>query len=321
MSAARPVGVLLVDLGGPASEAEVAPFVERLLGDPSVIPLPRLPRLAVAAAASRVRAREARRRYRAIGGRSPLLDELPDLAGRLGEALGPGFEVRHGFRHARPSVDGAVRDLAAAGARRLVGLPAFPQASATTAGSCVAALREAAAAAGLPSLTTPSFPEAPGYLEALEAGAREAARDADHLLLVAHGLPLSHLRRGDPYAWEVERTARALERWLGTSGRVSLAYQSRLGPVRWVGPHLEDEVRRLGRGGVRALGVVPLSFACENLETRYDLDVELPALAARAGVERVRRAPAPGRHPAFVAALAELVRAALRDGGWTGVAP
>jgi ferrochelatase len=93
-------------------------------------------------------------------------------------------------------------------------------------------------------------------------------------------------------------------------GPVVLGYQSRIGPVRWVGPQVEDVVARLAAEGVTALTVVPLTFVCEHLETRYDLDLALKATAWEAGIHHYERVPAVGTHPAFIAGLADQVRAA-----------
>ena len=132
----------------------------------------------------------------------------------------------------------------------------------------------------------------------------------------AHGLPARAARRGERYLEEVARTTRALARRLPAGVGCSLAFQSRLGPMKWTGPSLEDEVARLAADGVRSLVVAPISFACENLETLYELDIELAAHAARCGITAFARAPVPGCHPAFIREIALLVRREARAAGW-----
>ena len=140
------------------------------------------------------------------------------------------------------------------------------------------------------------------------------------MILTAHGLPESIIRKGDPYQVEVEATAAGLADSLGLNGdeaRWSLAFQSRLGPTRWLRPYLSDEIQTVAARGVKRLCVVPISFACENLETRYDLDLEAADLARRSGCTRYRRAPTPGLHRLFIEQLAYLVRTVAEEKGWS----
>ncbi len=139
---------------------------------------------------------------------------------------------------------------------------------------------------------------------------------ADHLLFTAHGLPVRVIERGDPYVEQVERTVEALTARLGSSLPVSLAFQSRLGPVEWVGPHIDDEIRRLAAEGVRTLVAAPVTFTCENLETLWDLDREMAELSRSCGIETWRRAPAPGTSEDLIDQLARLVTERASGAGW-----
>jgi ferrochelatase len=160
----------------------------------------------------------------------------------------------------------------------------------------------------------PSFGAQPRVLELWSALLDDALREAGagaRVLFVAHGIPQRNVRRGDPYAREVEHSARQLGERLPSGTEWSLAYQSRVGPVAWTGPYIEEALHeQLARR--EPLVLMPLSFVSECLETRYDLDEVAASEAERAGV-LLRRVPTLDRHPDFAAVLAELVHTGLRE--------
>ena len=176
-----------------------------------------------------------------------------------------------------------------------------------------------AATADVPGLRVeelPPYPTLPGLVVPLAAAAAEAvsALQAEGLqtavLVTAHGLPERYVRDGDPYVDHVGQTFEAFRREAKLPVPVTLGFQSRIGPVRWVGPQVDEVVERLARGGTRALVVVPATFVCEHLETRYDLDLVLRSVAWEHGIRRYTRIPTVSTAPAFIQGLADHVRAA-----------
>jgi ferrochelatase len=162
-----------------------------------------------------------------------------------------------------------------------------------------------------------SYPDDPGFIAASgecldEALSQLSPEDAEHRLVVfsAHGLPVRDIRAGDPYESEVQRTARALAAHAGLrEGEWALTYQSRVAPLQWLGPDTVKFVEANARG--RAMVFVPVAFVSEHLETLYDLDILAREAALKAGARTVVRARAVGARPAFIAALAGLVRREL----------
>jgi ferrochelatase len=131
------------------------------------------------------------------------------------------------------------------------------------------------------------------------------------LLLSAHGLPERIIAKGDPYQWQVEQTAAALVERLGENGLDwTVCYQSRVGPLQWIGPATDAEVRRVGADAKGAI-VVPISFVSEHSETLVELDMDYAELAREAGVRDYLRVPTVGTRPEFISGLAELVRQSL----------
>ncbi len=310
------VAVLLMDYGAPGTDAEVRPFIARLLSDSAILPLPWGLRHALANGIAWRRAGRVAGRYRAIGG-SPLPAAVSTMAETIGDRLGKRFEVRPAYCYSAPRVAQVVSNLAGDGIGRVVGVPLFPQRSHVTTDSCQRRLLQAAQRSGLAAAMVPDFPTAPGLLDALREGVEPLLRPGAHVLMVAHGLPLRLERAGDPYPSRVRETAEALAGMLPTEQPWSLAFQSRLGPAAWTGPYLDEELERLAKAGVSDLVLVPLSFASENLETRWDLDEVASEQARTLGIARVVRSPTPGAHPAFLDLVHDLVREAVRSAGWS----
>jgi protoporphyrin/coproporphyrin ferrochelatase len=313
---AERVAVLLMDYGAPSSDDEVRPFIGALLSDPGMLPLPWGPRQLLAWWIAWKRAGKVRDRYRAVGG-SPLPQAVGALACALGDRLGDSFAVRPAYCFAAPRIDAVVAELADEGVRRVLGVPLFPQRSTVTSDSCQRLLLAATRRHGLEAGLTRDFPTSDGLVDALADGLLPLVGQRTHVLMVAHGLPRRLAQAGDPYPERVRETAEALASRLPLGQPWSLAFQSRMGRAEWTGPYLEEQLERLAGEGVRELVLAPLSFAVENLETRWDLDHQATRLAEQLGMRRVARAPTPGAHPAFHDLLHALVHHGVRRSGWS----
>jgi len=316
--------IVLFNLGGPDALDAVEPFLYNLFSDPAIIRLPRFLRLFVAGRISRRRAPIAREIYRHIGGKSPILEETQKQARALEAALADLGEVRVfiAMRYWHPKSDVTAVEVKGYAPDRVVLLPLYPQFSTTTTKSSLIEWYRAAEPIGLlaPRVTTTAlccYPTVEGLIEAQSALIapllQEAAAEGPvRLLLSAHGLPERIVKKGDPYAWQVEQTAARIVARLGIKDLDwRLCYQSRVGPMKWIGPATDDEIRRAGADG-KSLVVAPIAFVSEHSETLVELDIEYRKLAEESGVLAYRRAPAVACHPAFIGALADLVRQNLR---------
>jgi len=311
--------VVLFSLGAPDSPDAVAPFLYNLFSDPAVMRLPGLVRRPLARLIANRRARTAQGIYDRLGGSSPLLANTEAQARALETRLGPDHRVFVAMRYWRPFAAETARAVKAWGADEIVLLPLYPQFSSTTTASSLADWHRAAREAGLvaPARAICCYPDAPGFIEAAAAEIRivlEAwrSREPKRILFSAHGLPERIVARGDPYPWQVARTVEAIRAALGPAldGIDSvLCYQSRVGPLKWLGPSIDDEVRRAGAEKIGLL-VVPVAFVSEHSETLVELDVEYRHRAGEAGVPTYLRAPTVGTSAAFIAGLADLVATA-----------
>jgi ferrochelatase len=319
----HPYGVLLFNLGGPGTLGEVEPFLVNLFSDRDIIELPlgALLQPAFARLIAKARGPSVRRNYASIGGGSPqlrlTLAQAKALSARLSRGDGR-VPVAVAMRYWRPGTAEALRRLAASDIERVVTLTLYPHYSRATTGSSE---RELARVLERPEWRgrfrvsgVDRYPEEPAYLDALAATVRESlagfpaeTRDGVVLLFSAHGLPQRFVDAGDPYVAETRATVRGVLERLGVPNRHALAYQSRTGPVKWIGPGTDEVLRTLGREGVRGVLVVPVSFVSDHIETLYELDQLFAGEARRAGIEDYRRTPALNTRPAFIEALAGLV--------------
>jgi ferrochelatase len=316
--------VLFLQLGGPETLEDVPAFLYRLFSDPDVIRVkPAILRKAIAASIALGRKKASRALYASIGGGSPirrLTEEQAAGTERLLRAEGRDVVVRAAMTCSAPLVEDVVRDLAAAGTRRFLALPLYPQYSLTTTKGALERSRSAVArlAAGARLDEIGSWPTHPLFVEAHAESIREELAkfpdprpEAVHLLFSAHSIPKSLVtKEGDPYPEEVEAGIRAIQSRLGWSGPATLAFQSKLGPVEWLGPPTLEVIRELGRRGSRQVLAVPIAFVTDHVETLQEIDQLFAGEAKQAGIAHFRRTPGLNSRPTFLRALADLVRSA-----------
>ena len=319
----RKIAVVLFNLGGPDGPDAVRPFLFNLFNDPAIIGLPGILRTAVAKLISSRREESAKANYALMGGGSPLLPETRRQAAALETALAarsPGDEIRCfiAMRYWHPMTDATAAEVAAWGPDEIVLLPLYPQFSTTTTGSSAKAWGEAYRGPGKVR-TVCCYPAAAGLIEAHARLIRESWAAAGHpgpvrLLFSAHGLPEKVVKAGDPYQVQIEATCAAVAAALGEGWDWKVCYQSRVGPMKWIGPSTDDEIRAASAEGL-ALVVTPIAFVSEHVETLVELDHEYGELARTAGCPAYVRVPALGIDNVFIDSLAEMAIASLGRSG------
>lgn len=318
----RRIAVVLFNLGGPDDQASVRPFLFNLFSDPAIIGLPNPFRTLLAGLISSRREKSAQANYALMGGGSPLLPETRRQAAALEQALAerlPADEVRAfvAMRYWSPLSEDTAVEVAAWGPDEIVLLPLYPQFSTTTTESSLKRWAEVYAGSGV-SRTVCCYPRATGWIEAQADGVTAELSEAGdrpmRVLFSAHGIPESLVaKKGDPYQEQVEATCAAiaaraqLKDW-------SICYQSRVGPMKWLGPSTPEAIAQAARDGVGVV-VVPVAFVSEHIETLVELDMEYRELAHEQGVAPYLRAPAVGLAAPFIGALAEATVEALSRGG------
>jgi len=315
------IAVVLFNLGGPDSLDAVKPFLENLFGDPAILALPAMLRKPLAKFIAARRAPMARAIYAELGGGSPILPETEQQADRLkAELIARGFEAECfiAMRCWHPFTSQAVREVKNYRPDRVILLPLYPQYSTTTSRSSLSEWRKQARREGIefPVQEVCCFPFETGLIDALvdilRRGLGQRRPGIDYrVLFSAHGLPKRIVQKGDPYQWQVERTVAAVvEKLAEVKLDWQICYQSRVGPLEWIGPATQSEIQRAGAEG-KAVIIQPVAFVSEHSETLVELDKEYFKVAQGAGVLDYIRLPTVRTHPDFIRGLADLVEAAL----------
>jgi len=317
-TAARPSAVLLLNMGGPDSEEAVEPFLANLFSDPAILPLP-LPgffRGALARFIARKRAAKVRPRYSALGGKSPQLEitarqteELEKLLRSDGD-----WKVRCAMRYWHPRAEDVMDEILSFRPGELVVVSLYPHYSKAVGGSSLKEIREIVGrrCPGLPVRYVEEFHSHPLFIKAHADRIAAALATFPHegrdtfVLFSAHNLPEKLIRQGDPYLDQVQGTIKALLPGIGKRPW-TLAFQSRSGPVRWLGPETLDTLRELAAEGRREVLFVPLSFVCDQIETLYEIDGFYTEEAGRLGIAAFRRTPSFNEAGDFIALLRALV--------------
>jgi len=308
--------VVLLNLGGPDSLEAVRPFLYNLFSDPDIfkLPLAQLTQKPFASLISRRRAPEAAKGYAAIGGKSPLLDNTRAQAQALRRVLAdtdPTIDVHICMRYWHPMAPAVVGELKQREYEKILLLPLYPQYSLTTTGSAVNAFeRECQRQHYHPQVTlVREWYDEPAYQQAIvQTLNTELARFPDprpdrvELLLSAHGLPRKIVDAGDPYAKQIIATADGVRAKLGWP-KVTLCYQSRVGPLEWLKPYTETVIRDKARAGAKQMLVYPIAFVSDHVETLYELGILYADLARESGIAHYRVAPALNADPGLIDAL------------------
>ena len=318
----RKIAIIAFNLGGPDSLDTVEPFLFNLFSDPAIIRLPNPFRFILARLISKRRAPEAKHIYSQIGNRSPIVPlsqaQMAALETKLNTKSNDQFRTFIVMRYWHPMADEVAREVKEFGPDEVVLLPLYPQFSTTTTASSFKDWERAAHKAGLtmPHHRICCYPDNADFVEAyvqlaLPIMQRALAENPNtSLFLSAHGLPEKVVKAGDPYPLQVEAGAQAiikgLEEKLGQSIIAKVTYQSRVGPLKWIGPATDDMIIEAGREG-RSVVILPIAFVSEHSETLVELDLEYAALAKESGVPYYHRVPTVDCHQSFIKALSDLV--------------
>lgn len=315
------LGVVLFQLGGPDSLDAVEPFLRNLFNDPDIIDIPfgRLLRPVLSRVIASRRAPRVSRLYHEIGGMSPIRETTLRQAAALEKQLNYEFDctVVTAMRYWTPDTGDALGALIDFDPATVVLLPLYPHYSRTTTGSSFNEWDRMVSRRRIRferELRIDSFQTYPLYLDALIekinerlASYEELRRHRTHILFSAHGLPVKVIDRGDPYKEQIEETVREVMIRGRFANSYSLAFQSRVGPMKWLEPFTQDEIARLARAGTRSLLVVPISFVSDHLETLHELGIEIRDYALGAGIRHYDLTAALDDSPRFITALRNLV--------------
>lgn len=332
MSLGEKTAVILLNFGGPVSLAEVKMFLRRIFSDPNILPVrPGFVRKALASVIARRALKKSIRKYKAIGGASPLVDITQRQADALQKELkyrGQPMRVYPAMRYSQPEIEETILNALFEHPEEFIIFPLYPHYSITTTGSAFAIAQPF-----LKELIQPtpqvgpfgkvryveSYESHPGYVQALAGKLRASLDEAKksgekaQVMFSAHSLPRRLWIKDSLYISHIKTTARLVAEAAGVEN-YELAFQSGRprrgffgsGCATWLGPTVEEMLGRLAGGGCKSVVVMPLSFTCDNIETLYDIDIKLKEEADKLSVT-LRRTESLNDSPAFIAALADIV--------------
>ncbi len=314
----KKTAVILFNLGGPDSKGSIRPFLMNFFTDPPIIRLPVPLRYLVAHfIAGRRSKNEADTGYAALGYRAPLLENTQAQAAALQDRLGEDHKVFVCMRYWHPMAGQVVREVKAYAPDRIVILPLYPQFSTTTTGSSLRVWRQACKSAGLdvPTGMTCCYPREIGFVNASARLLRQSyeamiqkGSSRPRVLFSAHGLPEKVIAGGDPYQWQCEQSASEIAHATGIESLDwQICYQSKVGPLKWIGPSTTEALDKAAAAGLSVL-IYAHAFVSDHIETLVEIDQEYAHYAKEKGIPHFARVPALGTDDTFIEGLAGMVR-------------
>lgn len=309
------IAIILFNLGGPDSPAAVKPFLFNLFNDPAIITLPNPFRFIVAKLISRRRESSAQAIYAHLGGKSPILELTLEQQLHLEKLLKEQYSDRGNFkiftsmRYYKPFSREVVKKVKAFNPDEIILLPLYPQFSTTTSNSSINDWQQEAYKQHLKAKVKAvcCYGEEEHFINAHVNLIKEAYNEAKHkgtprIIFSAHGLPEKIIAAGDPYQWQIEQTSHAIMQHFEKNVDWSISYQSRVGPLKWIGPSTEEEIIRAGNDKLPVV-IVPIAFVSEHSETLVELDIDYKKLAEDHNVPGYIRVAALGTDSYFIQSL------------------
>ena len=306
--------IVLLNMGGPNNLNEVEMFLHNMFNDPYIIRTKStLLRRFIAGMITLTRAEKSQDIYRQIGGKSPLVELTRKLVSGLSEVVGSDVTVDFVMRYTPPMAEEVCQRLKDQGIEKVYLIPLYPQYSSTTTQSSLDDFEAIAHKIGWDVITVEikHFFAHETYNRCVIARIKEALRDDPagdfDLIFSAHGLPQKIVDQGDPYQRQVIAHVGLIEDMMKKVGlhfhAVHLAYQSKVGPMKWLEPSLESTLHSLQN---KRVIIVPIAFTVDNSETDFELSIEYAEVAHECGFDAYRVCRCPNDHPLFVQTLKEL---------------
>ena len=308
--------VILFNLGGPDKLENVEPFLFNLFYDPAILNLPKFLRYPLAKLISNRRAPTAKKIYEELGGASPILkltiDQSNSLENKLNdEDQNNEYKCFIVMRCWHPRAENVIHEVKNFNPDEVILLPLYPQYSAATSGSSIKEWHTVCKKNdyNVKTSTICCYPTEANFIDAHIDEIYKKIKDLKNYKLIfsAHGLPEKNIKKGDPYQWQVEQSVNKIVNKMNIKNLDwILSYQSRVGPLKWIGPSTEDVIVENSKIG-KKIALVPIAFVSEHSETLVELDIEYKELADKNGCVEYVRIPALGVNVNFISSLSNLV--------------
>ena len=307
--------VVLFNLGGPDKLESVEPFLFNLFNDPAILSVPSIFRYPLAKFISKRRAPVAKNIYKEIGNKSPILKLTQAQAKSLENSLSKigDYKCFVVIRCWHPRASNVIEKVKEYNPEEIILLPLYPQYSASTSGSSIGEWNDLCKKENdnIKTKTICCYPTESNFIESHISLIKKTIKKIENknfkLIFSAHGLPENKIKKGDPYQWQVEETVKEIiYRMKNDNLDYIISYQSRVGPLKWIGPPTDEVIIEYSQKK-KGIVIVPVAFVSEHSETLVELDIEYKKLAEKNGCSFYKRVPALGIEENFIKGLAELV--------------
>ena len=308
--------VILFNLGGPDKLESVEPFLFNLFNDPAILNLPSFFRYPLAKLIANRRAPTAKKIYSELGGSSPILKLTKEQATALELKLNKAdsaseYKCFIVMRCWHPRAENVIKDVINYNPDEIILMPLYPQYSAATSGSSIKEWNDVCLKNNfnVKTSTICCYPTDENFVLAHKDEIIKKISNLKNFKLIfsAHGLPEKNIKKGDPYQWQVEQSVAKIVKALNIENLDwILSYQSRVGPLRWIGPSTEDIIIENSKLG-KHIVLVPIAFVSEHSETLVELDIEYKELADKNGCKNYLRVPALGTNTNYIKAMSDLI--------------
>ena len=308
--------VVLLNMGGPNNLDEVEMFLKNMFADKNILTMKsNLLRKMIGGMIVFNRTESSQEIYRQLGGKSPIVGHTKSLVSKLQERLGEDVIVDFVMRYTPPFASEVIERLNQEEVEKIYLIPLYPQQSSTTTKSSLEDFEEAYhdSQGSAILVEIKHFFENTTYNNSIIERIKEKMGNDDYrnfdIIFSAHGLPQKIVDAGDVYQKHVEKHVEILKEMLHTQEMgfhdVHLAYQSKVGPMAWLKPSLEDKLKSVRNRGVI---IFPLAFTIDNSETDFELEVEYREIAEELGFKEYRVCRCPNDSDLFVDALCEIYK-------------
>ena len=308
--------IILFNLGGPDKIENVEPFLFNLFNDPAILNLPTFLRYPLAKLISNRRAPVAKKIYEELGGASPILELTKEQSDALEKKINQDQEIDEYkcfivMRCWHPRAEQVIKEVQFFNPEDVILMPLYPQYSAATSGSSIKEWKDVCKKNQykVKTSTICCYPTDQNFVKAHTKEILKKIKDLKNFKLIfsAHGLPEKNIKKGDPYQWQVEQSVKKIVEELNIENLDwILSYQSRVGPLKWIGPSTEDIIIKNSKIG-KHIVLVPIAFVSEHSETLVELDIEYKELADVNGCKNYTRVPALGTNEDFIKTMSDLI--------------
>jgi len=308
--------VILFNLGGPDKLENVESFLFNLFYDPAILNLPSFLRFPLAKLIANRRAPTAKKIYQELGGSSPILKLTEEQSHALESKLNEDdnlsdYKCFIVMRCWHPRAENVIKEVINYNPDEIILMPLYPQYSAATSGSSIKEWNDVCAKNNykVKTSTICCYPTDENFIKAHKNEIIKKINNLKNFKLIfsAHGLPEKNIKKGDPYQWQVEQSVDKIVKALNIKELDwILSYQSRVGPLKWIGPSTDEVITKYSKEK-KGIVVVPVAFVSEHSETLVELDIEYKKLAEKNGCSFYKRVPALGVDESFIKGLEDLI--------------